>query len=170
MKEVSYDKKATYHRTTHPAVMTCSFLVMSAVFACCVYFLGKDSFELWQLYFVYTLLWTCAAFYATKWAHDVHLTSQGVCFYRFGKIYRKLLWNEIIQVGIAKEYKATQLTIVLTPINCPKFESQFVTTTVYVERYRNQLIMLDATQENIDSVRYLYGEFDYDANRKSRNQ
>lgn len=167
MLDATFDKAATYYRTTHPAVMTCSLLLLSVLFVWAVCSLG-DSIELWKIIFACSLLWVGAIFYAVKWVHSVHFTSEGLSFYRFGQIYRKIPWNQIVQVGLAKEYKATKLTIALTPTSCPQFEQKNSTTTSYVERYRNQLILVDATRENIDCILSLYGDFNYDANQIGR--
>ena len=103
--------------------------------------------------------------------HTAWFTSEGMIFYRLGKEYRRIQWRDVVQVGLAKEYKASKLTLVITPAGCPKYEDFSCTTTVYVERYRRKLILLDGTKENQKAVEMFYGELSYNAkdpNRRGR--
>lgn len=157
-------KKATYYGTTHPGVLTIFFFAFAAILSWCAQQFCEDTSDLQKVLLASLLPWGAAIFYAIKWAHSVSFDAEGILFRRFGIVYRKLLWGDIIQVGIAKEYKATKLTIVVTPNTCPKFDSQYSTTTVYVEQYRHSLVLLDATKENQAIIHCFYGEFDYHAN------
>lgn len=156
-------QKATYYPSTHPGLMTVSFLMISGLLVCLFHMYADDSIQPWQAYFACSLFWIGAAFYAVKWMHTAQFTSEGIIFYRIGKEYRKILWNEVVQVGLAKEYKADKLTLVITPASCPKYEDHTWSTTAYVEHYRRKLILFDGTKENQNAVHLFYGELSYNA-------
>ena len=109
-----------------------------------------------------------SAFYAIKWMHTVQFAAEEIIFRRLGIIYRRIPWSEIIQAGLAKEYKADKLTLVLTPSNCPKYGEEYVTTTHYVEKHRLKLILLDATKENQAAVCRFYGELEYEPGNRAK--
>ena len=92
----------------------------------------------------------------------VRFTAEEIVFCRLGMVYRRIPWRDIVQVGIAKEYKADKHTLVLTPSTCPKYGEQYSTTTHYVEKHRWKLILLDATKVNQEAVRRFYGEIEYE--------
>ena len=125
--------------------------------------------EKWKEYFTIGLFIVGSGFYAIKWMHSVRFTDEEIIFYRLGIAYRKLPWSEIIQTGLAKEYKADKLTLVLTPSNCPLYDEQYSTTTHYVEKHRWQLILLDATKDNKEAVRRFYGEIEYEPGCRNSN-
>ena len=118
--------------------------------------------EKWMVYCAIGIFVACAVFYAFKWMHSVRFTTEEIVFCRLGIVYRRIPWSKIIQAGIAKEYKASKLTIVLTPVNCPKYNTKYHTTTQYVENHRWKLILLDATKENKEAIHRFYGEFEYE--------
>lgn len=163
MNTRSASQKATYYPSTHPGVMTVSFLLISGLLAYLFHMYADDSIQIWQAYFACSLFWIGAAFYAMKWMHTVKFTSEGIIFSRIGKEYRRILWSDVVQVGLAKEYKASKLTLVITPACCPKYEDHTWSTTAYVEHYRRKLILLDGTKENQNAVQLFYGELSYNA-------
>ena len=163
MNNQSINQKVTHYPSTHPGVMTISFLVISCLLAYLFYRYADNSIQPWQAYFACSLLWISAAFYLLKWVHTAYFTNEGIVFYRMGKEYRRILWCDVIQVGLAKEYKASKLTLVITPANCPKYENHAWSTTAYVEHYRRKLILLDGTKENQNAVILLFGELSYNA-------
>lgn len=163
MEKCTYTKKATFYPSTHPGVMTISFLLISGLLGYLLHTYADGSIEPWQAWFACVLFWIGAAFFAIKWMHSAQFTKEGIIFYRLGKEYRRILWNDVVQVGLAKEYKASKLTLVITPSGCPKYEDTSWSTTAYVEHYRRKLILLDGTKENQNAVQLLYGEFSYNA-------
>lgn len=163
MQHQFVDKTATHYSATHPGVMTCSFLIISGLLGFLFHRYQDASIEPWQALFVCLLFDIGTVFYALKWMHTIRFTQEGLIFCRLGYEYRKIRWDQVIQVGVAKEYKASRLTLVLTPENIPLYDSSYSTTTIYVEKYRRKLILLDATKDNLATVRQLYGEFDYEA-------
>ena len=164
MKSQTRPRRATHYPTTHPGVMTVSLLLLSVLLDYLLHTYNDGSIEPWQTCFVCSLLWIVAGFYGIKWTRTIYLTSDGITFYRFRKVYRQIRWEDIIQIGIAKEYKASKLTIVITPRTCPQFDSSYPSPTIYVERNRKHLILLDATNENIESIQTVYGKMDYHTN------
>ena len=163
MKTQACNQKATYYPSTHPGIITISFLLFSGLLAYLFHVYADDSIQPWQAYFACSLFWIGAAFYAIKWMHTAQFTNEGIVLYRAGKEYRKILWTEVVQVGLAKEYKASKLTLVITPAGCPKYEDHTWSTTAYVEHYRRKLILLDGTKENQNAVQLFYGELSYNA-------
>lgn len=163
MKNQSFNQKVTYYPSTHPGVMTVSFMVISGLLAYLLNKYADDSIQLWQRNFACSLFLIGAMFYLIKWMHTAQFTSEGIVFYRMGKEYRRILWSNVIQVGLAKEYKASKLTLVITPVGCPKYENHAWSTTAYVEHYRRKLILLDGTKENQNAVQLLFGELSYNA-------
>ena len=163
MNDSSKEHQVSYYLSTHPCVMVVSFLLIAfIIFRFCEnQAIPPD--EKWKVDCAIGIFIAGAAFYAIKWMHSVRFTIEEIVFYRLGIVYRRIPWNQIIQAGIAKEYKAAKLTIVLTPANCPKYDSQYSTTTHYVEKHRWKLILLDATKDNKEAVHRFYGEFGYEA-------
>jgi len=155
--------RATYYGAEHPGFMMFALLIISVFVVCLIQKYWDDSVEPWQAWFACSLFWAGALFYGIKWTHSVYFTSEGLVFCRLGKPYRHLSWNQIIQAGLAKEYKASRLTLVFTPEDCPKFDFNYTTTTSYVEQYRFKLILLHAAKENIAMAKQFYGELDYTA-------
>lgn len=152
---------ATYYPSTHPGLMTCVFLIVMEVLIFVFLTFRESITEPWIAWFACGLFFFAAMFNAMKWAHSVRFSPEGVLFYRFGKQYRLLPWNQVVQVGVVKEYKASRLSLAITPDGCPRFDTANRNTTGYVEQYRHKLVILDATKENIASIRKLYGELDY---------
>ena len=163
MEKQKFPQKVTYYTSSHPAVMTVSFLVLSAILSYLLRRFADGSIEPWQELFVCSIFAAVAVFYAVKWMHTAWFTAEGIVFYRFGMEYRRIAWNDVIQTGLAKEYKASKLTLVITPKDCPVYEDAAVTTTYYVEKYRRKLILLDATKSNIDAVAACCGKLSYNA-------
>ena len=159
----TFNQKATHYPSTHPGVMTVSFLSISGLLAYLFHVYADESIQPWQTYFACSLFWIGAAFYGLKWIHSAQFTDEGIVFLRLGKAYRKVLWTDVVQVGLAKEYKASKLTLVITPADCPIYENHAGSTTAYVEHHRRKLILLDGTRENLAAVQHLYGELSYNA-------
>lgn len=170
MNTQSNIRKVTYYPSTHPGVMTISFMLISALLLYLIKKFADSSVESWQGYFACSLFWIGAAFYAIRWMHTAYFTSEGIVFFRLGKEYRRVPWNSIIQIGLAKEYKATKLTLVITPFGCPIYDDYTQTTTSYVERHRRDLILLDGTKQNLDAVHIFYGELSYNAKDPNRQK
>lgn len=170
MNNQSNIRKVTYYPSTHPGVMTISFILISAMLLYLIKKYGDGSVEPWQGYFACSLFWIGAAFYAIKWIHTAYFTSEGIVFFRLGKEYRRVPWNSIIQVGLAKEYKASKLTLVITPAGCPIYDDYTQTTTSYVEHNRRGLILFDGTKENINAVHDFCGELSYNAKYPTGHQ
>lgn len=162
MEENTEEYKVKYYRSTHPCVMTLSFLLLAYVISriAAHYTIPHD--EKWMVYCAIGIFVLGAGFFAIKWMHSVRFTAAEIVFYRLGRVYRRLPWSDIIQVGLAKEYNADKLTLVLTPSSCPKYEDQYRTTTHYVEKHRWKLVLLDATKENKEAVQRFYGELEYE--------
>ncbi|MBQ7230309.1 MAG: hypothetical protein IJX04_05365 [Oscillospiraceae bacterium] len=162
MNAAQAEYKVKYHRSTHPCVMTLSFLLIAYVISriAANYTIPQD--EIWMVDCTIGMFVLGAGFFAIKWMHAVRFTAQEIVFYRLGMVYQRILWRDIVQVGIAKEYNADKHTLVLTPSACPKYGEQYNTTTQYVEKHRWKLILLDATKENQEAVRRFYGEIEYE--------
>lgn len=163
MQNIYINKTASHYFSTHPGVMTCSFLIISVFLGLLFHKLPDGSIKPWQAYFLCSLFDIGALYYMIKWMHTIRFTERELVFCRLGKPYRKLSWDKIIQVGVAKEYKAAKLTLVLTPQGTPVYDCSYPTTTIYVERYRRRLILLDATEDNLAVISQLYGKLDYEA-------
>ena len=165
MEESTKEYRVKYYRSTHPCVMTLSFTLIAFVITriAANYTIPHD--EKWMVYCAIGLFVLGAGFFAIKWMYSVRFTAEEIVFYRLGLNYRRILWSDIVQVGIAKEYNADKHTLVLTPSGCPKYSEQYRTTTHYVEKHRWKLILLDATKENQEAVRRFYGELEYDPER-----
>ena len=161
MNAVETEYKVTHYRSTHPCVMTLSFLLIAYVISriAANYTIPQD--EKWMVDCAIGLFVLGAGFFAIKWMHTVRFTAEEIVFYRLGIFYRRIPWRNIVQAGIAKEYKADKHTLVLTHSGCPKYGEQYSTTTQYVEKHRWKLILLDATKENQEAVRRFYGEIEY---------
>ena len=67
--------------------------------------------EKWMVYCAIGIFLAGSVFYAFKWMHSVRFTTEEIVFCRLGIIYRRIPWNTIIQAGIAKEYKQTNLPL-----------------------------------------------------------
>lgn len=154
-------KRATYHTAEHPGFMMIAFLLLSVLLSFLIQKYWDSSVEPWQAWFACSLFWISAAWFGIRWMHQVYFTPDGLQFCRFGKPYRFVEWSRITQAGIAKEYKATRLTLVFTPEGCPKYNPEYTTPTTYVEQYRFKLVLLHATKENIAMTKQFYGELDY---------
>jgi hypothetical protein len=163
MEKTQFPQKVTYYPSSNPAVMTFGFLSLTIFLAYLLRRFADGSVEPWQERFVCSIFVAVAVFYAVKWMHTAWFTAEGIVFYRFGMEYRRVAWNDVIQTGLAKEYKASKLTLVITPKDCPIYEDAAVTTTYYVEKYRRKLILLDATKSNIDAVAACCGKLSYNA-------
>ena len=163
MTTQAFSKKVTYYPSTHPGFMTISFLLISGLLAYLFRVYADDSIQPWQAYFACSLFGGGAAFYLIKWMHTAEFNNEGIVFYRLGREYRRILWSDVVQVGMAKEYKASKLTLVITPAGCPRYENHEFSTTAYVEHYRRKLILFDGTKENQAAVQLLYGELSYNA-------
>lgn len=143
--------------------MTVSFLLIAfGIFIFCENQVIPPD-EKWMVYCAIGIFLAGSAFYAIKWMHSIRFTTEEIIFFRLGIVYRRIPWSQIIQAGVAKEYKASKLTLVLTPANCPKYDTQDRTTTHYVETHRWKLILLDATKDNKEAVRRFYGQFEYES-------
>ena len=162
MNGASSEYRVKYYRSTHPGVMTLSFLLIAYVISriAANYTIPQD--EKWMVDCAVGLFVLGSGFFAIKWMHSVRFTAQEIVFYRLGMVYRRIPWGDIIQAGIAKEYNADKHTLVLTPTGCPKYGEQYRTTTHYVEKHRWKLILLDATKDNQEAVRRFYGEIEYE--------
>ena len=154
--------KATYYPSTHPVFMSICFGVISILIA--FYFKNNPHEEIkkWQVVFSCSLFFIGALIFVFKAVHCVYFTNQGLVFRRFGKTYRTVKWEEIIQAGIGKEYKATKLTLVFTLEGTSQYDQTIhSTTTLYLEKNRRKLILMDATKENIQNTEKFYGNLDY---------
>ena len=162
MNNSKQEYKVSYYWSTHPCVMIVSFLLIAfGIFRFCEnQIIPRD--EKWMVYCAIGIFVAGSVFYAFKWMHSVRFTTEEIVFCRLGIVYRRIPWSKIIQAGIAKEYKANKLTIVLTPVNCPKYDTQYHTTTHYVEKHRRKLILLDATKDNKEAIHRFYGKLEYE--------
>ena len=163
MKDAAQQFKVTYYRSTHPCTMILCFQLIAFVIYRIADHYPISPDEKWMVYCAIGLFVLGSGYYAIKWMHSIRFTTEEIIFYRLGTVYRRILWTEIVQAGLVKEYKADKLTIVLTPSNCPKYDSQYITTTHYVEKHRWKLILLDATKDNKTAVRQFYGDLEYEA-------
>ena len=89
MNAAPTEYKVKYHRSTHPCVMTLSFLLIAYVIAriAANYTIPQD--EKWMADCTIGMFVLGAGFFTIKWMHTVRFTAEEIVFCRLGMVYRR---------------------------------------------------------------------------------
>lgn len=94
--------------------------------------------------------------------HATYLTDKGITYYRLGQVVRQLLWDQVEEVCIIRDFrissKASDTTrIVFIPAGCERYSSEKWFGLQYIFIFRNNVIWVDNTKQNREFVEKNHG-------------
>lgn len=98
-------------------------------------------------------------------SRSVYFSDEGMIFRFLCWNYKTILWTQIVQAGTVHKRKNVGYYLVLTPLDVPKYDDESGSPVMYVAANQSHLVLLDATDENLNAINWYYGFLDYDARK-----
>lgn len=139
-----------------------TFLLLALVGTICILW-ENVTLSIFESVFILAVILLCFPYALYYLFHATYLTEEGIECCQLGHVYRKLLWNQVAQVSVIRDFRWTAKTsgatrIVITPIGCEKFSKEKWFGVKYLFVFRHQVIWIDNTKQNKLFIRQHYGE------------